>query len=268
LLIENIKNEIVYMTSPNIEAPHAFSTRFGGVSKGVYSSMNLGLSSGDRRDTVIENYRILSGTLGIAANDIVFSMQVHGADIRVAAKADQGSLFSSAHHQADGLITCEPEVALLVFAGDCVPILLHDPTLGAVGAVHAGWRGTASNVVGAAVRKMSSEFGSSPSNIKAAIGPCISKCCFETDVDVAQRLTESLGAAVAQCIEAQGAKYMIDLKSTNKILLEQAGVVDIAVSDECTSCLSDKYWSHRKTKGKRGSQAGVIVIRDSEGGLA
>ena len=155
-----------------------------------------------------------------------------------------------------------PGVALMVFTADCVPILLHDPIKGAIGAVHAGWRGTVSNIPGEAVRKMKSEFGCSPADIKAAIGPCISKCCYETGSDVAYALQQSIPGAANECLTQQEEKYMVDLKKANYHQLINAGVINIVISDECTSCRSDKYWSHRVTNGQRGSQAALIVIKD------
>ena len=151
----------------------------------------------------------------------------------------------------------------MVFTGDCVPILLYDPVSSAAGAVHAGWRGTVLDAVGAAVGKMVSEFSCSPENICAAIGPCISQCCFETDNDVADALSNMPGMTdsdLGSVISSSGKKYMIDLKQVNKLLLQRAGVTDISISDECTSCKSDKYWSHRKTKGRRGSQSAIITL--------
>ena len=256
--IENNTNGVVYMTAPNIDAKHAFTTRIGGVSTGIYESLNLGQSLGDDRALVRENYGILCGALGITCDDIVGSHQVHGAQVRVVTKADRGDVFVKTSHIADGLITIEHGVALAVFSGDCVPILLHDPVSGAIGAVHAGWRGTVADIAGAAVSRMSEEYGCNPADIRAAIGPCISKCCFETDSDVTDALHSVLPEAAGNCYERRGEKYMTDLKEANRLLLQRAGVHDISISDECTSCRSDKYWSHRRTKGKRGSQAAII----------
>jgi YfiH family protein len=149
----------------------------------------------------------------------------------------------------------------MVFSADCVPILLHDPIRNVVGAIHAGWRGTAENIAGDTVRKMVSEFGCAPGEISAAIGPCISKCCYETDRDVVSALIKALGEEeAAGCITTNNSKYMVDLKETNRLLLQRSGLCDIMVSEECTSCQNDKYWSHRRTNGQRGSQAAIIGL--------
>jgi hypothetical protein len=238
----------------------AFTTRIGGVSSGIYESLNLAQRTDDPIENVKENYSRLCNTLGISTDDIVCSTQIHGTHVRVVTKDDCGKLFKPNPHNADALITNTPGVALMVFVADCVPILLCDPVKRVAGAVHAGWRGTTANIAGKTVQKMISEFGCSPSDINATIGPCIAKCCFETDSDVADALQEALKEDSCDCFTKNGDKYNVDLKETNRILLKTAGIENITVSDECTSCLSDKYWSHRKTQGKRGSQAAIIVI--------
>jgi len=259
-LIENSSNGVVFMTSPNIKTTHAFTTRFGGVSQGIYSSLNLGLNLKDDPAHVRENYSIVCRVLGFSADDLVHSGQVHGSSVRVVTRKDCGALFVGATQEADALITNEAGVALMVFVGDCLPILLHDPVRRVIGVVHSGWRGTAADIAGAAVEKMADCFGCPPADIRAAIGPCISRCCFETDEDVPQAIRHNLREQAESCIEMRENKFMVDLKETNRILLSRAGVRDITISDECTSCLCDKYWSHRKTKGRRGSQTAIIML--------
>jgi len=203
------------MTSPNIQAVHAFTTRFGGVSGGIYESLNLAFRVDDVPGNVKENYSRLCRALGILPKDIVCSNQVHGTFIRVVTNEDCGRLFIPNEHQADGLISATPGVALMVFTADCVPILLHDPVRNVAGAVHAGWRSTVSNIAGMAVQKMESEFGSSPADIRAAIGPCISRCCYETDADVADAMHSMLPTSNV-CTQKQHSKYTVDLKEANR----------------------------------------------------
>lgn len=256
---EHIINDVMYMTAPNIRAVHAYTTRLGGVSRGIYESMNLGMSLGDDPENVKANYGLFCRALGIKEDDIVCSKQVHGAHVRVVTKADRGGLYISEACEADALITGDSGVALIVYTGDCAPVLLHDPVRNVVGAVHAGWRGTAADIAGNAVKRMTDEFGSVPANIRAAIGPCISGCCFETGQDVVCALRLSLGDAADGLFAKCGSKYMVDLKEANRRMLVRAGLRDITVSDECTSCLNEKYWSHRRTNGLRGSHAALIV---------
>jgi len=259
-LTEKMVNGVLFMSAPNIDAPHAFTTRFGGAGRGIYESLNLGLNLGDDPGCVRENYDRICGALNISDSDIVCSKQVHGADVRAVTRADRGMLFTTAEHEADGLVTCDSGVTLAVFTADCTPVLLHDPVRNAVAAVHAGWRGTVADIAGETVRTMAVKYGCRPADIKAAIGPCISVCCYETGQDVPDALLRALGAEADSCITQFGGKFRVDLKKANRLLLVRAGLSDITVSDECTACRSDKYWSHRATKGKRGSQAAFIRI--------
>jgi len=248
-------NGVIYMTSANITATHAFSTRFGGVSSGIFASLNLGLNTDDDLLNVKENYRRFCEATGIITDDIVFSNQVHGTHIRTVSRGDCGALFIPGKPQADGLITNQPGVALLVFIADCVPILLHDPARNVIGAVHAGWRGTAAGIVSIAVAKMKDDFNCNPGDIHAAIGPSISGCCYEVGEEVADAFCE-----FKECITKYNGKYKADLKECNRIQLANAGVTYISISDECTCCNNEKYWSHRFTKGERGSQVAIISL--------
>ncbi len=255
------RDGVIYMTAPNISARHGFTTRAGGVSNGIFASLNFGLSCGDETDRVLENYRILSRTMGMDTDRAAFSKQVHRDDIRVCTEGDRRAPLNPLPYEADGLITNVPGLPLLIFTADCTPILFHDPTEGVVGAAHAGWRGTVLDIAGKTVRKMTEAYGCRPENIHAAIGPCISKCCFETGAEVYEALVGVLGDEADMFAEKKpNGKYMTDLKGANRRLLERAGVADIEVSEECTMCSSDKYWSHRATGGKRGVQCSVIVL--------
>lgn len=254
-------NGVTYMKSPNIPYTHGFTTRFGGVSEGIYAELNLGEHRGDSEENVRENYRLLSEALGL--KNICFTRQVHGNTVRRVTAADRHELFSPVPYEADGLITDDPGCSLIIFTADCIPILLADPKKGAVGSVHAGWRGTVTDIAGECVRSMEREFGSAPGDIVAAIGPGIDRCCFETGPEVPDAVRAILKSAGEFIFpgEKEG-KFMVDLKGVNRALLIKSGVLpeNISVSDECTKCLHDKYWSHRFTGGSRGSQASVITL--------
>jgi YfiH family protein len=259
---ENNAGGLVYMTAGNIDTVHAFTTRHGGVSGGIYASLNLGLNLGDNPDHVRCNYQLLGAALGFDADRIVLSRQVHGAAVRHVTAADLQSPFDPVP-EADGLITSDRNVPLFIFTADCVPILLYDPVRGAVGAVHAGWRGTVSDIAGAAVRRMADQLGCRTADIRAAIGPSISRCCYETGGDVADAVEALIGGDAGRFVIKTGDRYRVDLKGVNSFLLTRAGLCEenIIVSDDCTSCLRCTYWSHRATGGKRGSQAAVIMLK-------
>jgi YfiH family protein len=140
--------------------------------------------------------------------------------------------------------------------------LFHDPVTGAVGAAHAGWRGTAQAIGAKVVQAMTEAFGSRPEDIRCAIGPNVGMCHFETDADVPEAILASYGEEAARFIEKRGEKFFLDLKQINALGLYQAGVRHIEISDACTMCAPQRFWSHRVTKGIRGSQGAIIVCKE------
>ncbi len=247
--------------------PHGFTTRRGGVSQGIYESLNMGMGRGDAPENVRENYRRVCEAFSVDITKMAFSNQVHGDVVRPVTAEDAGKgLDRPVDYEADGLVTNVPGLTLVVFGADCLPVLLCDPVRRVVAAAHAGWRGTALGIVERAVERMVNNYGCRPEHILAAIGPGISKCCFETGEDVPQAMTEALGEAALPFITADGGgKYHVDLKGINALRLERAGVpaTHIDVSPDCTLCKPKKYWSHRYTKGQRGSQAGLICLPET-----
>lgn len=261
--IESVKiGKIEYLTADGIPVPHCFTTRLGGVSKAPLDSMNLAVRLDETEEAVAENYRILGAALGFDPENLVLTRQTHTDLVRVVTKADRRGCFHRAYPECDGLVTNEPGLALVVFTADCTPILLHDPVTGAVGAVHAGWRGTAKAIAARAVEAMSAHFGSRPSDIRAAIGPNIAQCCFQTDADVPQAMLEAFGEEAKKFIQAKGNKYYVNLKEMNALVLRRAGVEQIEISPLCTACRTDLFWSHRRMGQQRGSQGAVIVCKE------
>lgn len=250
-----------YLVTENIAVPHGFTTRRGGVSTGVFASLNLGLHRGDDPENVAKNYEILADTFGYDPKKLVMCHQTHSDIVRVVTAKDAAGIDNHAYPESDGLVTNDPGVALWVFTADCTPILLHDPVTGAVGAVHAGWRGTAAGIAAKAVKTMEESFGCRPADIRAAIGPNIGQCCFETDADVPQAMIAALGDAAKPYIRQTGEKFHLDLKAINALHLENAGVKNIEISTDCTACQPDRFWSHRVTGGNRGSQGAIIVCK-------
>lgn len=253
-----------YLAAEDIAVPHAFTTRLGGVSTGYLDSLNLGANRGDTMENVTQNYEILGAALGFGPEDLVLAHQVHGDTVRRVDRADCLGVDHRAYPACDGLITNVPGLALTVFTADCTPILLHDPVTGAVGAVHAGWRGTALGIAGKAAAAMAREFGTRPGDIRAAIGPNIGYCCFETGPEVPEAMRERFGPAADEFIRAVGRKYYVNLKGLNALSLNAAGVTHMEISDECTMCARDRFWSHRATRGLRGSQGAVILCKEKK----
>ncbi len=263
-MIKTIKNgSLEYLVADNIAVPHCFTTRLGGVSKDHLASMNIGTRRGDTRENVLENYRILGNALGFSPEQLVHTKQTHTDKVfRVGKEAQGAGLFAPEMPPCDGLITNEPGVGLVVFSADCTPILLYDPVTGAVGAVHAGWRGTAAAIGAKAVEAMVREFGAKAENIRAAIGPNIGPCCFETDADVPEAMLARYGIAAEPFIRNAGEKYYVNLKEINALSLKQVGVRSIEISGLCTACEPDRFWSHRRVGSTRGSQGAIIVCKE------
>ena len=243
---------------------HGFSTRVGGVSQGVFSSLNLGINRGDDPDHVLENYRRFCRVLNAQPERTVFSHQVHKADIRVVTSADLGKgLFRERDYEADALITDIPQLPLVIFSADCIPILLYDPVRRVVGAAHAGWRGTAQSIGAKTVQRMQSCFGCRPEDLLAAIGPGISKCCFETREDVPNAMLEAIGPSAFPYLESlPSGSFRVDLKGLNALSLERAGLptAHISICDQCTACHPDLFWSHRLVGDQRGSMIAMIQL--------
>ena len=255
--------ELEYLRSGNIAVPHCFTTRLGGVSTGIFHSLNLSFSRGDDPAHVLENYRRIGLSLGFVPEDVVNARQIHSDLVVKVGPEHRGKLMEpGASPECDALITNTPGLALYVSTADCTPILLWDPVTGAVGAAHAGWRGTAQDIGGKTVAAMVREYGCDPKNIRAAIGPNIAQCCFETDADVPEALIAAFGPEVEAYIRRSGEKYYVNLKEINALILRRAGVKHIDISDSCTVCEHTRFWSHRYTKGQRGSQGAIILCKE------
>ena len=259
MIITKKQNELEYLVAEGITASHCFTTRHGGVSTGSQSSLNLAIGRGDSMENVEQNLRILGKALEFDPEKLVMTMQIHSDIVRVVTDADCNGLCHRNYPQCDALVTNTPGVALLIFTADCTPLLFYDPVTGAVGAAHAGWRGTAQAIGARVVEAMVNNFGSRPENIRAAIGPNVGFCHFETDADVPEAMSAAFGDEVNEYIEKKGEKYYLDLKAINALVLRRAGVKHIEISNDCTMCEPDRFWSHRVTKGDRGSQGAIIV---------
>ena len=263
--VNHEQNGLVYLTSPLLDGVrHGFSTRRGGVSPAPWDTLDLRFGCGDAPENVAENYRRLLGAVGVEPERAVLSLQVHRDDVRLCKADDAGKgLFRERDYKADALITAERDLPLVVFSADCGTVLLHDPAAGCVGAVHAGWRGCAAGIVEKTVREMVRLLGARPERILAALGPCIGKCCFETDGDVPEAMRASaLGAEAEPYLERRGEKWHVDLAGLNRQWLLCVGVAPdhIDVCGLCTACRPDRYWSHRVTRGDRGSLAALIQL--------
>ena len=258
MIITKKQDTLEYLVAEGITVPHCFTTRLGGVSTGTQSSLNLAIGRGDSPENVRQNLGILTGALGMDLEKLVLTRQTHSDIVRVVTEADCNGPFHRDYPECDALVTNTPGICLLVFTADCTPLLFHDPVTGAVGAAHAGWRGTVQAIGAKTVEAMVKNFGAKPEDIRAAIGPNIGFCHFETDADVPEAVREAFGSEAEQYICQKGEKYFLDLKAINAMVLRRAGVRHIEISDACTMCSPDVFWSHRVTRGERGSQGAII----------
>lgn len=274
-LVYSDHNDTPHISFPVLEQfdfiSHGFSTRMGGVSKGIFSSMNVGFHRGDDDANVYENYRLLCESIGVDDKNLVFTDQVHKKNVRVATKENcgMGIYHKRSYSEIDGHITSEAEVPLVVFSADCVPILFVDPTVKAVGATHSGWRGTVLKIGATTVEKMIEEYHSDPKNLIAVIGPCICKECYEVSSDVAKEFEANFTKEECDRFlfydgknELDEEKYHLDLWEANRRILLNAGLQEdnVIVSGLCTMCHQELFFSHRATNGKRGSMVGIIQV--------
>ncbi len=236
-----------------------FSTRTGGVSSGCYASMNLRWNCDDSPENVFENYRRITGVLGIDYRDTVLSKQVHEDIVMRVGEKDKGNgiIRENAYESADALITDEKGVALATSFADCTPVFFLDPVNKVISLAHSGWRGTVKRISVRVVEKMKAEYGSKPENIIAAIGPSIQSDHFEVGDEVAEIFINEFGSDTVSMYDG---KYHVSMQLAIKKQLNEAGVVNIDDCGICTYCNSDLLFSHRKTNGKRGNMCAFMQL--------
>ena len=248
-----------------ITCPHGFSTRRGGVSGGIFESLNLSATRGDTLSNVQENWRRFGAAAGIDTACFVHGRQVHGATVRIARREDAHSIGEPAPWDgADGYVTAEKGLPLAVFTADCTPLLMLDPAAGVIAAVHCGWRSTVADIEKNAVEAMVS-LGADPRHIRAAIGPGIRRCCFQTGPEVPQAIETLLNGDTAGLYgpdEKEAGKYRVDLPGAVHRRLLQMGLLEENIDElgVCTMCHPDRFWSHRSMGADRGSQANLIML--------
>lgn len=246
---------------------HAFTTRLGGVSEGMFSTLNFSFSRGDRREDVEENYRRLAAALEVECESFVASDQTHTTNVIRVGKEDRGNgvLYKSKYHDVDGMVTDEPDITLITFYADCVPLYFVDPVHRAIGLSHSGWRGTVGRMGRATLHKMKQEFGTDPGDVLCAIGPSICGDCYEVSEDVAQAFRGEFSGRTGEILRGRGdGKYLLDLWKANEIVLTEAGILPsrLAVTDVCTCCNPKLLFSHRASGGKRGNLAAALALKD------
>ena len=245
---------------------HAFTTRLGGVSEGEFTSMNTAFNRNDDSNRVTENYKRICGSAGFEFESLVASAQDHHTYVRAVTSKEKGiGIYRPRDLESvDALITNEPGVTLVTYYADCTPLFFVDVKNRAIGLAHAGWRGTVGRIGEKVIEKMTALYGTDPKNVTCAVGPAISVCCYEVDEPCAANFLALTDLDTDKFVfEKGGGKYMLNLLEANKQILMAAGVQEknITLSDLCTNCNSGLLWSHRATKGHRGTMSALLCIR-------
>lgn len=241
-----------FIRAPNVAALHGFTTRSGGVSRGPYEGLNLGLSSGDDEFAVTENRRRVLARFGVDEKNVCVFSQVHGN--RVLTGGPSWFL-----EEADAAVSDTPGLLLVVSTADCLPVLFHDPVTGAVGAAHCGWRGTVQGTAAATLGKMTKLYGTDPADVRVAFGPAISAANYQVGPEVVAAFRDAGFPENVYTPDGTG-RFLLDVPAANRWQLLQNGVQaeNLWESGLCTYAEPERFYSHRKGAGRTGRHWAVI----------
>ncbi len=266
------ESSITYYTSPLFDSyfvGHMFTTRRGGVSTGVFESLNFAVGAGeiqDLRENVIKNHALAAREFGLCERDICRTYQTHSTNIEIvsASQKSTGIYKEPFDHGVDGLVTNEKNLILSVRTADCVPVLLYDTKKIICAAVHAGWRGIYGRITGGAINKMLL-LGAEKENIIAAIGPCAGVCCYEVGQELYDAFIKS-DIDFDRCFIKRDASIYFDLTAANELFLLKNGIKEKNISSSylCTCCNQNDFFSHRRQGANRGTMSAFIVIKQTE----
>lgn len=246
----------------------AFSTRIGGVSTGVCSSMNLRNCEWDTPENYRKNMELFCSAAGFNFDKIVATHQTHTTNVEVVTENEipRGTLFDKQYENVDGLVTNIPGATLVTSYADCIPLYFYDPVKKAVGSSHSGWRGTVGRIGQVTLQKMNEMYGSKPEDVYVAIGPGICQDCYEVSDDLYEQFSAYFTDEEMTEIFRKGrpGRYQLDLWRANYYSFLKAGVLKehISVTDICTKCNSEYLFSHRVMGNRRGNQCGFIMIKE------
>jgi len=250
----------------SIGVPHCFTTRRGGVSRGIFESLNFGNPSGidaavrDRPGEIGRNFELVLEELGVRGRRVVQVHQVHGCEVAVSGPGGAGGLDGKGMGsvQADAIVSEQAGEVVAVRVADCCPVLLASADGGLVAAVHAGWRGCVVGVVASTVAMMR---GRTSERLVAAIGPCIGPEHFEVGPEVAEAFYQVFGAATEVVSGERHGKAKVNLQAALRLQLGVLGVADVETVEGCTYSRADLYFSHRRDAGMSGRMVGLIGAR-------
>ena len=226
---------------------------------------SLALHTGQEKGAVLANRVEIALYFGPEAH-CISPLQVHGDYVHVVDENNsRGWTELDASLQADALVTHLPGVVLTILTADCVPLLIVDPVHRAIGAVHAGWRGTQQGIVRKTIETMNQLYGTRPADLIVGLGPAIGGCCYEVGVEV----VEHFSAYPQAIVPKDNGKYMLDTKQISTRQLEALGVPreQIEVSPVCTACEHERFFSYRADGGTAGRFMSCIMLEDEELGM-
>jgi purine-nucleoside/S-methyl-5'-thioadenosine phosphorylase / adenosine deaminase len=240
---------------------HAFFTRQGGISGGLYESLNCGFGSGDATESVARNRGIAIGQLSLAADRLVTCRQIHSTTVVIVER----TWLREAAPRADGMVTRVPDIALGVLSADCAPILFQDPVANVIGAAHGGWRGALGGVVEATIEQMEA-IGAERGRIRAAIGPCIARNSYEVGPEFPQRFLARDTASKSYFAPAmRTGHFMFDLPGYIEHRLARAGIGTVQQARYDTVAEEERFFSYRRSclRGERayGRALSAIVLK-------
>ena len=239
-----------------------FSSRIGGVSEGMYNSLNLGYKSGDKKTDIDKNMNILCDAAEFNINDLVLSDQNHGSNCKIVNSGDRGKgiIIESDILGVDALVTNCRNLALCIFTADCVPVFLLDTENDVIALCHAGWRGIVGNIIPKTIDTMRRNFNTKPEKLLAAIAPSIGPCCFNVGTDVIKEFQNLFGDGENIIINENG-NYKINLWNAAKEQLVKAGIEsDIVNSEMCTFCNEKEFYSYRRDGKSTGRMVSIIQL--------
>ena len=270
-IFDEVEKKTPYLEYPLFQetgiVTSAFSTRLGGVSEGYYSSLNLSFDRGDDPARVLENFKRIGASMGVAVEDMVLSKQTHTTNVRVVTKEDKGKgvIRKRNYTDVDGMITNVPGICLVTSYADCVPLYFVDPVKKAIGLSHSGWRGTVGKIGKNTVQLMQENFGSKPEDLLAAVGPSVCMDCYEVSEDVIEQFKEVFEKKYWEDLfyKKENGKYQLNLWKANELIFLESGILPehMAITNVCTHCNSKILYSHRTMGNNRGNLCAFLALK-------